>query len=425
MIYNKNVRINFSKKDEIILDSQSKICNWLYNRLFEIVEEDYKNGNEQKLLSGRNLRDLVPMLKEEKPFLKAVHSSPLKNTALRLLEAYKKFFRGECEHPHFRSWTKKWFSLYFDESKKGFKLLGDNILKISLGKSEEGKLQSVTGKFEEPFKLSDDEKIKTCRVCKGQGKQFYITFTIEKIDRKPKEIKTWLSIDPNHKNLFVAIDNEGNTFEFVKPSIIKYWDTQIDIIKSKRDKCKRKAKLIVREQGANYYLPSKRWIKLNNALNKAYNFRREQIKQMSFRIGNYIAKQYDLVVIGDYAPSLEVATYDNMHRSMLNQTNIGTVRKTIVWCMTKGGKVGITQDERNTTKTCCICGKQEKKNPEIREFTCSECGTHIHRDINSAINIVKKANILKKVESNWQISKPIYELVWNFKKCEIIKIKIA
>ena len=73
------------------LDGQSRICNWLYNYLIEKSQqlklEFIQSGNAEAsktLYTKRGLRNLLPQLKEEHPFLKVVHSSPLKNTALRL-----------------------------------------------------------------------------------------------------------------------------------------------------------------------------------------------------------------------------------------------------------------------------------------------------------------------------------------------------
>ncbi len=76
------------------LDGQSRICNWLYNHLLEkgqqLKQEFIQSGNPEAsktLYTERGLRNQLPKIKEEHPFLKVVHSSPLKNTALRLSEA--------------------------------------------------------------------------------------------------------------------------------------------------------------------------------------------------------------------------------------------------------------------------------------------------------------------------------------------------
>jgi len=76
MIFNRKVEVEFSDEDTRRLDGQSKICNWLYNQLLEMCISDYENNDGKKnLLSSRNLRDLIPSLKKEYPFLKAVYLS--------------------------------------------------------------------------------------------------------------------------------------------------------------------------------------------------------------------------------------------------------------------------------------------------------------------------------------------------------------
>jgi putative transposase len=119
------------------LDGQSRICNWLYNHLlaksFELKSDFITSGNSKSsktLYTKRGLRNLLPALKEEKPFLKVVHSSPLKNTALRLsdaIRAHQQSKKGtrkgkKVGWPSYRAWKQAWFSLFYDEPEKGFKV---------------------------------------------------------------------------------------------------------------------------------------------------------------------------------------------------------------------------------------------------------------------------------------------------------------
>ncbi|WP_200804917.1 RNA-guided endonuclease InsQ/TnpB family protein [Anaerosalibacter sp. Marseille-P3206] len=422
MIFNRKIEVIFTKQDELILDGQSKICNWLYNHLLEMTIKDYKeNNNDKKLLTGRNLRNQVPILKQEFIFLYSVHSSPLKNTAIRLKETYKKFFNNETGYPKFKSWKKHWFSLYYDEPNKGFKLIENKNLQISLGINKENKRIKVIGKLKENLNLRNTDKIKNFRLCKQQGNKFYAIFCIERKDIDKKETNKWIAIDQNHKNFFVAIDNTGVSYEFEKLPQTKYWDKVIDEIKSKRDLCSRKSKLIETETGRSYYLPSKRWTKLNKALDNAYHKRREQIKSSCYSIANWIAKNYDYVAIRDYTPSLNTATYDNMHRSMLNQEIIGEFRNILKWVMERSGKHYSKVDEKDTTKNCCICGNKEKKDPQIREFTCQKCKTKLSRDINSSVNIAKKDKLLSGSDYvDWDLYNSTYTAKWNFKKSKIL-----
>lgn len=387
MIYNQKIEVLFSKSDSLILDSQSKMCNWLYNHLLELSNDDYfNNGNSLKLQSGRNLRNQVPIIKKDNPFLNSVFSSPLKNVAIRLNNSFKRYFKDLSGRPKFKSWKKNWFSLYYDEPNKGFKV-NNKELTISLGKDNSNNRIKVIGILKEKVKSA---KIKTFRLTK-ENNTFYAIFTLEsetpKVIEKPK---SFISIDQNHKNFFVGIDNNGNTFEFVKLYQTKYFDKQIDELKAKRDKCNRKHKKRTTLSGKTYYVPNRRWVKLDNAIKKVQNRRREQIKSIMYSIAHYLTDNYDHIIIGNYVPTKHTAKYDSMHRSMLNQTHIGEFRDILKWVCTKKGNLYSLVDETDTTKTCSVCGHKEKKDPTIREYTCPNCNTYMLRDVNSAINISKK-----------------------------------
>ena len=63
-----------------VADGLSRICNWLFNHLLDVangLKEDFKatgNPDNAKIVySKRGLRNLVPKLKKEFPFLNTVH----------------------------------------------------------------------------------------------------------------------------------------------------------------------------------------------------------------------------------------------------------------------------------------------------------------------------------------------------------------
>lgn len=314
--------------------------------LLDVVEEDYRSGNMKKLLSGRNLRNEVPKIKRKNPFLFKVHSSPLKNAGLRLNDAYNRYFDETLANkkPKHRSWKKKWFSLYYDEPKKGFKLVKSNELTLTFGKltdeefSEAKKADKkakksihITVGLVEEVELSETESIKTLRITKDLD-SFYAIFTIQDC-RKIEQVEeqSFIVFDPNHKNLAVGLASDGKSFELKSMNaLLKYWDKRIDDIKSKREKCEKYNRLISTEK-VTYMEPSKRWKRLNRALIKAEQKRREQIKTLLFSYAHYFSKRYDAIYIGDYIPTPNVATYGSMRRAMLNQTPVGQFRNTLNW----------------------------------------------------------------------------------------------
>ena len=393
MIYNKKILVDFDKNTELTLDGQSKICNWLYNRLLDICKNDYEiYGKASKITLGNNIRDMVPALKYDYKFLNTVYSSATKNVGRRLQDTYKSFYSKRCGYPKFKSWKNSWFSLYYDEPMKGYSIL-NNDLTLSLGKNINGERMQAIGKLKEGLRLKKDEKVKTLRLCKEKRK-FFAIFSIEYSEPQPKAVSNWIAIDQNHKNFFVAIDNNGQTFEFTRFYQDRYFDKVIDKLKSKRDLCNKKhKKRTTQNSNKSYYVPNRRWVRLDNAIKRAESRKREQTKQTMYSIAHFIAKNYDKVVIGDYTPTKNKDKLKNINRSVVNQSHIGEFRQILEWVMKKSHKSYLKVSEKYTTQTCSVCGHKEKKSVEIREFTCPKCNTFILRDVNSAINIAAKDNL--------------------------------
>ena len=117
------------EQEAAILDSQSKIANWLYNKLLEqanALRKQYRETQDKQvgltLYTERGLRNLIPGLKAQHPFVKVVYSSVLKNAALRLSKAIRDYQDGKhgrraniVNWPRFRAWKRNWFSLQYDE----------------------------------------------------------------------------------------------------------------------------------------------------------------------------------------------------------------------------------------------------------------------------------------------------------------------
>ena len=400
-----------------ILNGQSRICNWLYNNLLSqalALRQTYcKTQNPdiaKTLYTKRGLRNLLPKMKAENPFLKVVHSSPLKNTALRLSDAiqtHQKSKKGKragklVGFPKFRAWKQKWFSLFYDEPNKGFKI-GDQKLILSLGMGEDRKQRSVA-LFLPDSHLLKDKPIRNLRVTSEFG-EFYATFTIQKELPVKKPIVKAIALDPNHKNLSYGVDTSGKAIEIAAPVWLKTFDKRIDELKSKRDRCLKKAKKLSvldqqgKETGKEYYLPSKRWEKYNHSLKKAQHKRREQTKTFMYTTAHSLYKEYDCVAIGDYAPHGE-GINTKMRRAMNNRSLIGRFKKTLAWVGKKSGKTFLEYDEKGTTRTCSCCHKivEEGINPSIREWQCAKCKAIHHRDENSAINGLRK--VLRDLSKN-------------------------
>ncbi len=396
------IPLTVTPEQAAILDGQSKIANWLYNKLLEVAHElrkQYRQTQDKEigrtLYTERGLRNLIPALKEHHPFLKTVYSSPLKNAALRLSQAIRSYQDGKhgtrkkpVNWPRFRSWKRSWFSLQYDEPCKGYHLEG-RTLTLSLGQDASGKQFKLTLRLSEalPHWVNHDH-IRQCRIVK-EGQLYSVVFTVERRLPNGKPLENAVALDPNHKNFAYAVGTDGKATEIHNPYFLKSLDKRIDQLKAKRDRCKKKANQITRSDGSTFWLPSRRWLYLNARLQEVYRKRREQTKQFLYTVANRLYHDYDAVGIGDYVPHGGGITR-KMRRAMNNQSLNRRFKQVLCWVALRSGKQALEWEEGGSTRTCHDCGYVVADGipVEMREWDCPgpDCSSHHIRDENAARN---------------------------------------
>jgi putative transposase len=395
------IRLVVDPPSAAVLDGQSRILNWLYNLLVDVAG-DLRHGyianpndtTGHNLYTKRGFRNMLPALKAQFPFLRTVHSSPVKNAALRLAKAIGD--HQDCAHgrrkgkpvswPHFRSWKRKWFSLLYDEPGKGFSLVGD-LLTVTLGVDAQGKRLSVQARLAEPLpRRYTSEDIRNLRIVRD-GTDFHAVFAVERGLPEGKPIFRAIALDPNHKNLAYGVDAEGTATQIANPWFAKLWQRRTCDLKSRRDSCKKQSVRVIRPDGSWYWRPSRRWLRFDRALAEVHRLRREQTKAYLFTMANRLFRKYDLVAVGDYTPHGGGIT-PGMRRAMNNESLIGRFKEVLSWVAMKSGKRYDEWREAGSTRTCCECGQVVEGgiSPDIREWDCPRCNAHHIRDENAARN---------------------------------------
>lgn len=411
-----------SQNTAACLDDQSRKCNSLYNKLLEQANElrqNFKNtGNPDHariLYSSRGLRNLVPNMKEIHPYLKSVYAAPLKNTALRLtasITAYQNSQKGKRAGkatcwPKFRSWKASWFSLLYDEPNTGYSVK-EGCLFLSLGLGIDRKRKFIKIPIIDAHVLAGRD-IRNLRIIKDAN-VFNAIFTVIRTVPKTKPIKKIIALDPNHKNLAYGVDNEGQAIEIHAAHWLKTFDKRLDEIKSKRDRCKKKSKLIDIVDDKDIVIkqcwePSRRYKKIDDMYKKILAQRREQTKSFCYRTAHLLFKRYDLVAIGDYTPQGQGIT-TSMRRAINNRSLIGRFKETVEWVAIKSGKTYQEFAEKGTTRTChaCLFVVASGIHPAMRTWNCPGCSAEHIRDENAACNglikILPAISLLPRVEEN-------------------------
>ena len=82
---------------------------------------------------------------------------------------------------------------------------------------------------------------------------------------------------------------------------------------------------------------------------------------------------------------------NSVNRGVHNTGHLGRFVELLTYKAKLMGKRVITIDERDTTKTCAVCGHKKTYMPLYqRIYSCESCETILDRDENAAINIMER-----------------------------------
>jgi putative transposase len=206
--------------------------------------------------------------------------------------------------------------------------------------------------------------------CKADG--WFVTFALEVPEEAlmkplPKTGKA-VGIDVGLENLLALSD--GTLLENPR------W------IKATEKKIAHKQQILSRKVKG-----SKRWKRLCKQIAKLHLKVARQRKDYYFKLANWFVKEFDLIVAEDLNIKglaqgvCSKSVYDASWGVFLNQ-----ILPYKAW---SAGKVVVMVPPNGTSQHCAVCGHHVPKQLSERQHRCPNCGFEAHRDINSAILILK------------------------------------
>lgn len=380
MILTKKIRIKLDN------DSTQAVLLWMdanrkiYNHY---LSKWKKTGKCNAYQNQKNLTEIKKYLKSKgntDNYLFTTNLHSFQKTLFRLRDNIKSYFELKKNQPEmnprpprFRSW-KYPFTLTLDQYiyKDGFIIFKSHRSKIFIPIDLE-KANIKPGFFH--LKHIEDDVFELSMIHSKENKNEMEEKSIAYHD---VGISTYDTIYVEEENKIIEIEND------IKP-IAKYCDKQISKVQSKRDNKKK---------------DSKRWNKLNDKKHELERKKINKVKHTLHKVTKELVKlDVDTHVVGDLnqkTMKMSVNEKKNRFDKNINKSLNNWYLNLFIWyltykCILEGKKV-VKLNERNTTKTCSVCGhvKTESVPLNVRIYECEKCENKLGRDINSAFNMMIK-----------------------------------
>ena len=125
---------------------------------------------------------------------------------------------------------------------------------------------------------------------------------------------------------------------------------------------------------------------LNTVKNQIKDIEHQQTTRLISTMGQ---EGVQLLAIGDVRDIRHTLDVGSTNNQKLHQWSFGSIRHKLAYKAERVGIQVVLQEERNTSKTCPVCGHRRKSKPKGRVFLCTnrKCDWTGHRDGVGAMNI--------------------------------------
>jgi len=362
------------------IDERLLLAQQLYNTILEKVKSEYEKNKITNIRESTLNKYMKEAMNENKDFMK-LYSQTRQDVFIRLLKSFRNFFR-RCEEKKAGKKVKAGFPRFKSIDRYRSITYPQNNGSFSIDKERKVYMLRVSGIGRMRIELhrSIEGKVKTLTIKRKAGEYFAIFTTVKEVQVPEVADTNPVGIDMGLHS-FVAL-SDGTKIEkpnFAKKSAkhIARWQ-RIVSKRSKGSKNRDKAKQKLQRKWEHVTNQSNDFAqKLSSKLvNSGYtSFAFEELN-----IGNMV-KNHNL------AQAIYAASWRRFMQMLSYKAESAGLRVFVV-------------NAEDTTQECSRCGHvktgDERLDLSERIYHCNVCGLTIDRDINSALVIKKRMEMLKR-----------------------------
>ena len=329
-----------------------------------MLADKIKHYNDTK----KTLHNTPAQYKDEFPWLREVDSLALCNVQLNLQVAYKNFFQSGFGFPKFKS--KKTAQSYKTNFKKGAVVLLDGKIKLP-------KVGWVKLKMHQQTKGI----IKSATVSMTPTGKYHISILCETEIAPLPKTNSSVGIDLGISDFAILSTGE-------KISNRRFLN-QLSKKLAKEQKILSRRVLVAKKEGRKLS-DSKNYQKQRIKVAKIHEKIANQRKDFLHKLSTNLVKNHDVICIEDLS-SKNLMKNHKLARAIGDvswSAFAGMLEYKVKWYEKQVSKISRWYP---SSQICSDCGVSSGKKPlSVREWTCSNCGSHHDRDINASINILRE-----------------------------------
>ncbi|NEP79436.1 MAG: IS200/IS605 family element transposase accessory protein TnpB [Okeania sp. SIO3B3] len=362
-------------------------CRYVWNQSLAHCNQLYANG-KNKPSNSELQKQFITQAKKELLWLKEVASTPLQQSLNDLNQAYQNFFKSckgkrkgvKVRPPKFKS----------RRSKQTARFVGDNY-KIGQDKIYLPKV----GKIKIIWSISLASKPSSVTIIRDSANRYFASFVIETCAEHLARTNNSIGIDLGISTFATLSNGE----KILAPKPLK---------KNLKKLAKFQRKFVKTQPGSNLY--EKRRLKIAKLHAKIKDISFGMLRKRTdflHKLSTDLVRKYDTIVLEDLNVS-----------GMVKNRKLAKAISDLGWrqfrtlteakCEKYGREFRVISRWEPTSQKCSCCGfKGGKKELNVREWTCLNCGAKHDRDINAAINILETIQPKTKVEATEILETPV------------------